>query len=304
VRLFLIISIFLTKFSSLLGLVVLLTKAYYGLLIFLGRMNNKYFFSALLIISLVFSCQRVPLTGRSQFTPLPESQILSLSFQNYNEVLKSSQLSDDQEDVQMIRNVGKKISTSVENYFREKNLSDRIDDFRWEFNLIKDDDMINAWCMPGGKVAFYTGILPVCEDENGVATVMSHEIAHAIAKHGNERMAQQLAVQLGGTALSVALSEQPETTQRLALAAFGLGTQFGVLLPYSRQHELEADELGIYFMAMAGYDTSQAVDFWQRMASQGGSRPPEFMSTHPSPENRVSNIRQTIPKAQKYQGAY
>lgn len=267
-------------------------------------MDTKSIFSTFLVVLLVFSCQRVPLTGRSQFTPLPESQILSLSFQNYNEVLKSNQLSNDQEDVQMIRSVGEKISSSVENYFREKNLTDRIDNFRWEFNLIKDDNMVNAWCMPGGKVAFYTGILPICEDENGVATVMSHEIAHAIAKHGNERMAQQLAVQLGGTALSVALSEQPETTQRLALSAFGLGAQFGVLLPYSRQHELEADELGIYFMAMAGYDTSDAINFWQRMASQGGSRPPEFLSTHPAPENRINNIRETIPKAQKFKGAY
>ena len=267
-------------------------------------MKTSNIFSFMLILTMVLACQEVPLTGRSQFTPLPESQILSLSFQNYNEVMKSNQLSDNQEDVRMIRSIGQKLSNSVENYFRQNNLSDRIDDFQWEFNLIKDDDMVNAWCMPGGKVAFYTGILPVCEDENGVATVMSHEIAHAIAKHGNERMAQQLAVQLGGTALTVALSEQPETTQRLALSAFGLGAQFGVLLPYSRQHELEADELGIYFMAMAGYDTSEATDFWRRMAQKGGSRPPEFLSTHPAPENRIQNIEKTIPKAQKYKGQY
>lgn len=258
------------------------------------------FFTAILLLG----CQEVPLTGRQQFTPIPESQILTLSFQNYNEVLKGSQLSDNQEDVRLIKDVGKKLSSSVDNYFRENNLSDRVDDFKWEFNLIKDDNMINAWCMPGGKVAFYTGILPVCQGENGVATVMSHEIAHAVAKHGNERMAQQLAVQLGGTALSVALSEQPETTQRLALSAFGLGAQYGLLLPYSRNHELEADELGIYFMAMAGYDTNEAVDFWQRMAEQGGQRPPEFLSTHPSPENRINNIRNTIPKAEKYRGEF
>lgn len=267
-------------------------------------MKYKAIFSTVLTIILVISCQRVPLTGRSQFTPLPESQILSLSYQNYTEVLKQNKLSDNEADVRMVRDIGNKISASVENYFKAQNLDNRIDGFSWEFNLIEDDDMINAWCMPGGKVAFYTGILPVCEDENGIATVMSHEIAHAIAKHGNERMSQQLAVQLSGMALSVALSEQPETTQRLALAAFGLGAQFGVLLPYSRQHELEADELGIYFMTMAGYDTSEAVDFWQRMASQGGQRPPEFMSTHPSPENRVQNIRETITKAEKFRGAY
>ena len=204
----------------------------------------------------------------------------------------------------MVRGVGEKISSAVDDYFRQNNLADRIDGFKWEFNLIEDDDMINAWCMPGGKVAFYSGILPVCQDENGIATVMSHEIAHAVAKHGNERMSQQLAVQLGGTALSVALSQQPENTQRLALAAFGLGSQFGVLLPYSRQHELEADEMGIYFMAMAGYDISQAADFWQRMASQGGQRPPEFLSTHPAPESRINNINKTIPKAQKFKDKY
>lgn len=264
----------------------------------------KQAFSFLLIIALVFSCQKVPLTGRQQFTPLPESQILTLSFQNYNQVLESSKLSNDQEDVQMIRKVGKKLASSVENYFKAQNLTDRIDGFNWEFNLIEDDNTVNAWCMPGGKVAFYTGILPVCQDEQGIATVMSHEIAHAIAKHGNERMAQQLALQLGGTALNVALSEQPEMTQQLAMTAFGLGAQYGVLLPYSRQHETEADELGIYFMSMAGYDTNAAVDFWQRMAQQGGERPPEFLSTHPAPENRVQHIRQVIPKAEKFKGEY
>ncbi|MFP4093424.1 MAG: M48 family metallopeptidase [Cyclobacteriaceae bacterium] len=267
-------------------------------------MMIKKLFSFFLLIFFVFSCQRVPLTGRSQFTPLPESQIHALSFQNYQQVLSESQLSDDQQAVSMVKDVGRKISTSVENYFRDKNMTDQIDGFEWEFNLIENDDMINAWCMPGGKVAFYTGILPVCQDETGVAVVMSHEIAHAIANHGNERMAQQLAVQLGGTALSVAVSEQPETTQRLALAAFGLGTQFGVLLPYSRKHETEADELGIYFMAMAGYDTSEAVDFWSRMNEKGGERPPEFLSTHPSPENRISHIRNVIPKAEKFRNKY
>ncbi|WKN31278.1 M48 family metallopeptidase [Porifericola rhodea] len=267
-------------------------------------MRYKHLFSSFLIILFIFSCQRVPLTGRQQFTPLPESQILSLSFQNYNQVLQSSKLSNNQEQVAMIKRVGNKISKSVENYFREKNMTDRIDDFEWEFNLIEDDNSVNAWCMPGGKVAFYTGILPVCENEQGVATVMSHEIAHAIAKHGNERMAQQLALQLGGVALNVALSEQPETTQKLAMTAFGLGAQYGVLLPYSRAHETEADEMGIYFLAMAGYDTKEAVDFWQRMSQQGGERPPEFMSTHPSPENRVAHIQKIIPKAEKFRGEY
>ncbi len=267
-------------------------------------MLKQQAFTFILIITFVFSCQKVPLTGRQQFTPLPESQILGMSFQNYNEVLKTSKLSKNQKDVEMIKRVGKKLSGSVENYFRENNMADKIDDFEWEFNLIEDDNTVNAWCMPGGKVAFYTGILPVCQGEEGVATVMSHEIAHAIAKHGNERMAQQLGVQLGGTALSVALSEQPETTQQLAFSAFGLGAQYGLLLPYSRKHESEADEIGIYMMAMAGYDLNAAVSFWQRMGQQGGQAPPEFMSTHPSSESRVKNIQKTIPKAEKYKGKY
>lgn len=260
--------------------------------------------SILLLIFFCLGCAKVPLTGRRQLNLIPSSQINSLSFQSYQDVLKESKLSSNKEQVALIKKVGKNISGAVEKYMRANGMEDQVEGFQWEFNLIEDDKTVNAWCMPGGKVAFYTGIMPLCKNEEGIAVVMSHEIAHAIAEHGNERMSQQLALQLGGTALSVALSQKPQQTQQLAMAAFGLGTQVGILLPYSRSHESEADELGLYFMAMAGYDLNAAVPFWERMAAQGGANPPEFLSTHPNPENRIKHIQKTIPKAMKYKNQY
>ena len=265
---------------------------------------KKSVLSIFLLIVFCLGCSTVPLTGRKQLSLIPDSQLNALGFQSYQEVLKESKLSNNQEETQLVKEVGKNISYAVEQYMREKGLYDQIKDFKWEFNLI-DDPTVNAWCMPGGKVAFYTGIMPICQGEEGVAVVMSHEIAHAIAEHGGERMSQQLVTQLGGMGLSVALREQPQQTQQMALTAFGLGAQYGVLLPYGRKQESEADELGLYFMAMAGYDPEAAVPFWQRMAAQGGGqRPPEFLSTHPAPETRIRDIEKTIPKTRKFQGKY
>lgn len=265
---------------------------------------RKSSLSILLMLLFCFACGTVPLTGRKQLNLIPSSQINTLAFQSYQEVLEESKLSNNQQQVNMVKNVGKRISGAIEQYLKDKGLEDRIKGFQWEFNLIEDDKMVNAWAMPGGKVAFYTGIMPICENEEGVAVVMSHEIAHAIAEHGNERMSQQLALQLGGTALSVALSQKPQMTRQLAMAAFGLGAQVGVLLPYSRSHESEADELGVYFMAMAGYDPHAAAPFWERMAAQGGASPPEFLSTHPAPETRVKRIQKVVPKAMKFMNEY
>ena len=249
------------------------------------------------------SCSTVPLTGRRQLSLIPDSQINTLSFQNYQQVLQENEIVTNTEDAQLVKKVGKKIAYAVEKYMKEKGLQDQIDGFKWEFNLI-EDNTVNAWCMPGGKVAFYTGIMPICQDEAGVAVVMSHEIAHAIAEHGNERMSQQLTAQMGGMALSAALSQKPQATQKLANTAFGLGAQYGVLLPFGRTQESEADELGLYFLAMAGYQPEAAVPFWKRMAAQGGQRPPEFLSTHPAPETRIRNIQKIIPKTKKFQGRY
>jgi predicted Zn-dependent protease len=200
----------------------------------------------------------------------------------------------------MVKNVGHRIQAAVEEYFRQNNMTHELKNYDWEFNLVESED-VNAWCMPGGKVVIYSGILPITETEAGLAVVMGHEIAHAVANHGGERMSQGLVTQLGGMALSVALEEKPETTRQLAMVAFGVGAQVGVLLPYSRLHESEADKLGLIFMAMAGYDPHVAVDFWQRMSEQkNGQAPPEFLSTHPSDQTRINQIKEYIPQAMEY----
>jgi len=255
------------------------------------------------VLLICLNCSTVPLTGRKQLAFIPSSQINSLAAQNYQDVLKESKLSSNQQQVEMIKRVGNRIVEAVEKYLTIENQMDRIEGFKWEFNLI-ESEQVNAWCMPGGKVAFYTGIMPICKDDNGVAVVMSHEIAHAIAEHGNERMSQQLTTQMGGVALAVALQDQPSQTQALAMAAFGVGSQVGVLLPYSRLHESEADKMGLYFLTLAGYDPYEAPRFWERMNSDAGGRPPEFLSTHPDPTRRVANMQQWIPEALAYKAKY
>ncbi len=253
----------------------------------------------LLIFS--FSCSNVPFTGRKQLVAIPTSQMMSLSAESYNQVLQENEVSDNQNYKYMVESVGKKMSAAVEDYLRSNGQTSRIENFNWKFTVLKSE-MLNAWCMPGGQIAFYDGIMPVCEDETGVAVVMGHEIAHAIARHGNERMSQQLFIQLGGVALSEALKNEKEKTMQLAMIAFGVGTTLGVQLPYSRKHESEADEMGLYFMAMAGYDPREAPVFWERMEAQGGERPPEFLSTHPHPGNRINDLQKHMPKALEYYG--
>lgn len=248
---------------------------------------------------ILFQCTPVPVSGRRQLNLIPQSQMLALSFQSYDQFLDEHEVVNGTEEAQMVNVVGKSIQNAVERYFQERSMSDRLKGFQWEFKLIKDSS-INAFAMPGGKTAVLTGILPVTQNVNGLAVVMGHEIAHAVAQHGNERMSQLLLVQLGGMALSEALSEQPALTRQLALIAFGAGTQLGVLLPYSRLQESEADRLGLIFMAMAGYDPREAVDFWSRMEKQGEAKVPEFLSTHPATENRISDIKRMIPEAMKY----
>lgn len=254
---------------------------------------------------LTLGCSTVPLTGRKQFTAIPTSEINALSFQSYQEVISSSTLSTNREYVDRVRRVGQKLSASVMNYMRQNKMADKAKAYRWEYNVIAENT-VNAWAMPGGKVAFYEGIMPICQNDEGVAVVMSHEIAHAIASHGNERMSQGLAAEMGGIGLAIAMQNQPAETQSLAMAAFGAGATIGVILPFSRKHESEADELGLYFMAMAGYDVYEAPKFWQRMkaATSGEGRPPEFLSTHPDPDKRIQKLQQAIPKALKYKDKY
>jgi predicted Zn-dependent protease len=252
------------------------------------------------LVSLLLSCSTVPITGRRQLDFIPGSTMLAMSDQEYDAFLKSHELSSNQEQTRMVKEVGARIQEAVEAFFAKKEQSDMLEGYAWEFNLVESEEA-NAWCMPGGKVVVYTGILPITRDEAGLATVLGHEIAHAVARHGNERMSQALLVQMGGMGLSVALKEEPQKTRELWMTAFGVGAQVGVLLPYSRLQEKEADRLGLIFMAMAGYDPDRALDFWERMTEKkDGKSPPEFLSTHPSDKTRIRNIEELLPEARAY----
>jgi predicted Zn-dependent protease len=248
---------------------------------------------------LMVSCTSVPITGRKQMALMPESQLISMSLTQYDDFLKSNAVSTDMASTAMVKQVGARISKAVEDYMAQNGLNSKLDGFQWEFNLVEDPTP-NAWCMPGGKVVFYTGILPYTQNADGIAVVMGHEIAHAVARHGNERMTQQMSVQLGGIALGAALSEKPEETQAIFMTAFGIGSQLGVMLPFSRLHETEADKMGLIFMAMAGYDPNEAVKFWTRMSQSGGQKPMEWLSTHPSDDTRIKNLTAFVPEAMKY----
>ncbi|MBW2021063.1 MAG: M48 family metallopeptidase [Deltaproteobacteria bacterium] len=264
------------------------------------KFSRRFIGLFLIIPFLLLSCSTVPVTGRKQFNVIPNATILSMSFQHYDEFLKSHKISTNKAQTELVKRVGHRIQKAVEQYFAENNMSHELKHYAWEFNLVESSE-VNAWCMPGGKVVVYTGILPITKDEAGLAVVMGHEIAHAVAKHGNERMSQALAVQMSGMALSTALAQKPEKTRQLWMSVFGLGAQFGVMLPYSRLHENEADHLGLIFMAMAGYDPNHAVKFWERMAQEkGGQAPPEFLSTHPSDKTRIRRIKALIPEVMPY----
>jgi len=255
-----------------------------------------------IIVFIMFSlvaCSTVPLTGRRQLSLVPESEMMSLSFNEYDKFIKTNKLSVDKNKAAMVKRVGERIARAVETYMASAGLSKNLEGYKWEFNLVEDAN-VNAWCMSGGKVVVYTGLLPITQTEAGLATVMGHEIAHAVARHGSERMSDQMLLQLGGTALSAALTQKPEQTRSIALAAYGAGSQVGVILPFSRQNEYEADYMGIIFMAMAGYDPNESIPFWERMAQKGGSKQPEFLSTHPVDANRIERLKQKLPDAIAY----
>ncbi|TVQ98300.1 MAG: M48 family peptidase [Spirochaetaceae bacterium] len=254
----------------------------------------------LVVVVMVMACATVPVTERRQLRLIPRSELFAMSFTQYDQFLAEHPVITGTPEAQMVERVGQRIAAAVHQYMREIGREQDLAGYEWEFRLV-DQDMVNAWCMPGGKVVFYTGILPVTATEAGLAVVMGHEIAHAIAEHGNERMSQALLTQFGGAALMAALRDRPEETQNLWMAAFGAGAQVGVLLPFSRLHESEADRLGLIFMAMAGYDPTEAVRFWQRMAdARTGPAPPELVSTHPADERRIRDLESHLPTALEY----
>jgi predicted Zn-dependent protease len=266
------------------------------------QMKRNILFLAVFAI-LFAGCSKVPFTNRKQAKLLPESEMNAMSFAAYQDFLKINKLSTNTSQTNMVKSVGQRIESAATNYYTKKNLTKKLEGYNWEFNLV-DDPTVNAWCMPGGKVVFYSGIMPVCKTADGVAVVMGHEIAHALAHHGNERMSQGLMLQLGGIGLAVALSNKPQETQNLFMTAYGVGATLGAMLPFSRLHESEADEIGLFLMAMAGYDPEESVDFWQRMSASGGAQPPQFLSTHPSHEKRIADLKALIPKAKAYAQAY
>lgn len=245
------------------------------------------------------SCSKNAVTGKRAFTLMPESEMMAMSYSEYDKFLaQHPPLPDNDDRVLMVRRAGTKIQKAVEKFYAEKNASKDLEGYQWTFNVV-DENTINAWCMPGGKVVVYTGLLPVTQSEEALAIVMGHEIAHAVARHGNQRMSQGLLVQFGGAALSVALSQKPALTQQLFQQAYGLSTGLGTL-KYSRSHETEADKMGLVFAAMAGYNPEAAVAFWERMAASGGQKPPELLSTHPSDETRIRDLKAYMPEAKKY----
>ena len=251
---------------------------------------------AVVVMTLVaVSCSTVPVTGRTSLSLIPEAELASMSLSSYQQFLAEAPLSTDPEAIATVRRVGERMAGATEAYLRSLGLSTAT--FAWEFNVVDEPETLNAWVMPGGKVVVYTGILTVAENDEGLATVMGHEIAHIVAKHGNERMSQGLLTQMGGVALSVALRENSALTQGLFMQAYGAGAQVGLLLPYSRLHESDADRCGRTRVAMAAYDPRAAIGFWERLAARGGERPPAFLSTHPAPESRIANIRQYLPEA-------
>lgn len=260
----------------------------------------KRVLSVFIVASFIYSCATVPVTGRKQLNLVAQEEIIQASSQEYQKVLATSKLSNNQEQVAMIKRVGANIQRAVEQYMAQKNASDQLAGFQWEFNLIEDDKTVNAWCMPGGKVAFYTGILPICKDEAGVAIVMGHEVAHAIANHGRERMSEAMLANGLLSGLSAAMGQNPTLAQELLLQSLGLGANVG-MLKFSRDHESEADHIGLIFMSMAGYDPNEAPKFWERMeAKSGGNAPPEFLSTHPSHSTRIRDLKKWIPEAMSY----
>jgi predicted Zn-dependent protease len=254
-------------------------------------------------VFLLVGCSKVPITGRSRVNLVSDSQVLPASFAQYNVFLAENKLSTDKEMSNQVKNVGTNISEAVDRFMRANNMVSEADSYKWEFNLV-DDKTINAWCMPGGKVVFYTGIMPICANKNGVAAVMGHEVAHAFAKHGQERMTNSYGQQIGSLLVALGTSGNSEESQQMWNTVYGVGSGLG-MLKYSRVHEQEADRLGLVFMIMAGYDGTEAAEVWVRMSEKSnGKSQPQILSTHPSNAARIQDLRSYLPTAKMYAAKY
>ncbi len=259
--------------------------------------------TAFFILAAVFvACSTNPVTGRRQFKLVPEAQLQGMANDQYRQFLSTNRVVNPSadRDAEMVRRVGQRLAASITQFYKGQNQGDVLEGYNWEFNLV-NDKAANAWAMPGGKIVVYTGLLPITQNEAALANVLGHEISHAIFQHGNERMSQGMAAQGLGAGLSIALANKPAATQNLFMQSFGVASQLGVILPFSRKHELEADRYGMRWAAMAGYNPREAISLWQRMEKMSdGQKPPEFVSTHPSEGRRIEELQKYLPEALKY----
>ena len=259
------------------------------------------FFSFLLILIFCnISCNRNAITGRNQLSLFKESDLQQQSLTQYRSFLGNNKVlpKENNKDAEMVVRVGKKIAKAINDYYSSKGLSKELEGYNWEFNLVNSNE-VNAWCMPGGKVVVYTGLLPITQNEDALAIVLGHEITHAVAHHGNERMSQAALAQ-GIQIAGDAWTKNKEQTNQIFNSVFAPGAKVGFLLPNSRKQEYEADRFGLIFAAIAGYDPQQAIAFWQRMSKAGGKKPPEFLATHPSDDNRIAKLKQYMEEALSY----
>lgn len=262
---------------------------------------KKLLLSFSVICTLFLACSRNAVTGRKQFKLLPESELQTMAASEYTQFLGKNKVvnSTSSRDAEMVRRVGQRITKAVEDYYRSIGKTEILNGYKWEYNLV-DDKAVNAWCMPGGKIVVYTGLLAITQNEAALAIVMGHEVSHAIFQHGNERISQQLGTQLVSAGLQAALANKPAETQNAFLLAYGIGAQTGLLLPYSRKHELEADRFGLWWAAMAGYNPQEAIPLWERMEkAANGSKVPQFLSTHPSEGKRIEYLKKYMDEAIK-----
>ena len=261
----------------------------------------KHFIYTIISICLFSSCAINKLTGKNQLSLVSDQEILHTSDSLYKDYLSKSKVLKNKGDinVEMVQRVGKKIVASVNKFYSDKNMQSLLNDYRWEYYLVEDPEM-NAWCMPGGKIVVYTGILPMIKSEAELAIIMGHEVSHALLNHGKQRMSQAVLLNLGSLALSTAVENKSTKAKRNYELAYGIGTQIGLTLPFSRKHEFEADKFGLIWAAMSGYDPNEAITLWERMNEENGGKVPEFFQTHPSELNRISALKNTMPEALKY----
>ncbi|MFE3871581.1 M48 family metallopeptidase [Flavobacterium sp. ZS1P70] len=258
---------------------------------------KKYLLLGVFALGLIYSCATNPLTGKKSLNFVSNSELFPSSFQQYGTFLKENKVITGTADAKRVETVGMRIKAAAEKYLTYLGQNQYLNDYRWEYKLI-DNKEVNAWCMPGGKIVVYSGILPITKDDTGLATVMGHEVSHALANHGAQRMSAAQLQQLGAVGVAVATGSQSAENQQMWQQYYGLGSQVGVMLPFSRSHESEADKIGLTLMAIAGYNPDDAIVFWQRMAAKSnGQAPPEFLSTHPSDATRIANLKALIPEA-------